>query len=144
MKLKSKDSGKFLGINNGNISLQTLGNKLIEYELIIVKKDLKSNYFFLVSLKELKKSKKVNPLCITPLTLNDGSPLILKEIDSSNENQLWKFENGYFINKELKDGKKMCIDVCCEKKDDGAIIIIYHIKNPNKANNIDNQLWEII
>ena len=136
MKLQSKDSKKFLAVSNdGKISLQTIG-----YELKIIKDNPNDDFFFLVPLEELKKE---NPLCITPSTINDGSPLILEKINFSKESQLWKFENNYFINKELKEGKKMCIDVCCEKRDDNTDIIIYHIKNPKKAHNINNQLWEI-
>jgi len=137
MKLKSKDSEKFLGVDNRKICLKKSG-----YELKKIKKDLNSNFFYLVFLEELKKSKKENPFCITPLTLDDGSSLILKEINYNDESQLWKFDNGYFINKKEKEGKNMCIDVCCENKEENTDILIYHIKNKS-AKNPNNQLWEI-
>ena len=71
-------------------------------------------------------------------------------------NQLWKFKKApnsqtydhekcfYIINKLERDkgnSKKMCIDVCKEKKTTDADIIIYHIKKEN-VKEPKNQIWE--
>ena len=129
---KSKDSEKFLGV---------LDNKICLTENEYQWKQLNSSeegYFYIVSLEDSR-------LCITPLSIEDRKGLELKKIDPTNQSQLWKKEGDYLINKlEQRKGKikKMCIDVCCEKKDNGTPIIIYHKKSSN-AKNLKNQQWDI-
>ncbi len=132
MTFKSKDSGKFSGVSNNKICLTESEYQWKQLNLS------KEGYFNIVPLKD-------NTLCITPLYVKDGEKLYLEKIDSTNQNQLWKIEEDYLINKlelEKEKIKKMCIDVCCENKNSGTPIIIYHKKKSN-AKNIKNQQWDI-
>ena len=128
MKFISKDSKKFLGVSDNKVCLTET-----EYEWKQL--NLSEGYFNIVPLEN-------DILCITPLSIEDGKELELKKIDPTNQSQLWKIEEDYLINRlERTEGiKKMCIDVCCENKETGTYIIIYHKKNNG---NLKNQQWDI-
>ena len=132
MKLKSKDSRKFLGVCDKKICLT---EKEYQWEQLNSDKE----YFYIVPLNN-------DAICITPSDIIDGEELTLEVINSDDNSQLWKWEDNYLINKlERKKGKikTMCMDVCCERKKVGISIIIFH-KKTSCAKNTKNQQWDII
>lgn len=142
MKLKAKHSGKFLSVKNSRVCQANAYEWEIEYC------ENNNAYFYIVSSSAPNK-------CLQPCggILKDKVTIELNEKSENLNYQLWKFEESansnslfYITNRaERREGHKnfrrMCIDVRDEKKEEGADIIIFHIKSPN-VNEPGNQMWE--